>query len=92
MMASVRKYVNPPAAEVICEFRFPEDTPWDLTYPGILYGRLRDVYPKRDQRYVREVVVLLGPEGLREELLVTERLIFLAEDEGCASWCRHPES
>jgi uncharacterized protein (TIGR04255 family) len=84
MMASVRKYVNPPAAEVICEFRFPEDTPWDLTYPGILYGRLRDVYPKRDQRYVREVVVLLGPEGLREELLVGERSIFITEDEGCA--------
>ncbi|CCJ36882.1 hypothetical protein BN140_1959 [Methanoculleus bourgensis MS2] len=41
--------------------------------------------------YAREVVMLLGPEGLREELLVTERLIFLAEDEGCASWCRHPE-
>ncbi|CVK33757.1 conserved protein of unknown function [Methanoculleus bourgensis] len=37
------------------------------------------------------MVMLLGPEGLREELLVTERLIFLAEDEGCASWCRHPE-
>jgi hypothetical protein len=35
--------------------------------------------------------MLLGPEGLREEPMVTERLIFLAEDEGCASWCRHPE-
>ncbi len=85
-MAEVRKYVNPPAAEVICEFRFPpEDTPWDLTYPpGMLYGHLKDAYPKRDQRYVREVVMLLGPEGLREELLVGERSIFLAEDEGCA--------
>jgi len=83
-MTTVRKYVNPPAAEVICEFRFPEDTPWDLTYPGILYGHLKDTYPKRDQRYVREVVMLLGPEGLREELLVSERSIFLAEDEGCA--------
>ncbi|MDI3507794.1 MAG: hypothetical protein PWQ69_1774 [Methanomicrobiaceae archaeon] len=35
--------------------------------------------------------MLLRPEGLREELLVTERLIFLAEDEGYASWCQHPE-
>ncbi|NLB01527.1 MAG: TIGR04255 family protein, partial [Methanomicrobiales archaeon] len=32
-MAEVRKYVNPPAAEVICEFRFPEEIPWDMTYP-----------------------------------------------------------
>ncbi|WP_292518037.1 TIGR04255 family protein [Methanoculleus sp.] len=83
-MAEVRKYVNPPAAEVICEFRFPEGTPWDLTYPGMLYSRLKDDYPKRDQRYVREVVMLLGPEGLREEIVVSERSIFLAEDEGCA--------
>ena len=83
-MAEIRKYVNPPAAEVICEFRFPEDIPWDMTYPGMLYAHLKDAYPKRDQRYVREVVMLLGPEGLREELLVGERSIFLAEDEGCA--------
>ena len=83
-MTTVRKYVNPPAAEVICEFRFPPDTPWDLTFPGILYSHLKDAYPKRDQRYVREVIMLLGPEGLREELLVTERSIFLSEDEGCA--------
>jgi len=83
-MTTVRKYVNPPAAEVICEFRFPEDVPWDMTYPGILYNHLKDVYPKRDQRYVREVVMLLGPEGLREELLVGERSIFIAEDGGCA--------
>ncbi|MGI6502471.1 MAG: TIGR04255 family protein [Candidatus Methanoculleus thermohydrogenotrophicum] len=80
----VLKYVNPPAAEVICEFRFPPETPWDMTYPGILYNHLKDTYPKRDQRYVREVVMLLAPEGLREELQVTERSIFLAEDEGCA--------
>jgi len=83
-MAEVRKYVNPPAAEVMCEFRFPQETPWDMTYPGVLYSHLKETYPKRDQRYVREVVMLVGPEGLREELLVTERSIFLAEDEGCA--------
>jgi len=28
--------------------------------------------------------MLLGPEGLREELLVGERSIFIAEDGGCA--------
>lgn len=55
-----------------------------MTYPGILYNHLKDAYPKRDQRYVREVVMVLGPEGLREELLISERSIFLAEDEGCA--------
>lgn len=46
---------------------------------------------RKSWRYAREVVMLLGPEGLREEPMVTERLIFLAKDEGCASWCRHPE-
>jgi uncharacterized protein (TIGR04255 family) len=79
-----KKYANPPVAEVTCEFRFPQDVPWDMTFPGILYENLKDEYPKRDQRWVREVVVLLGPEGLREELLVTERAMFSSSDDVCA--------
>ncbi len=80
----VKKYANPPVAEAVCEFRFSQESPWDMTFPGILFENMKDEYPKRDQRWVREVVVLLGPEGLREELLVTERAQFSTEDDGCA--------
>ncbi|RXE56440.1 hypothetical protein ABH15_10200 [Methanoculleus taiwanensis] len=77
-------YANPPISEAVCEFRFPLDMPWDMTFPGILFENMKGTYPKRDQRWVREVVVMLGPEGLREELLVTERSMLSTEDGTCA--------
>jgi uncharacterized protein (TIGR04255 family) len=78
------RYANPPVSEAVCEFRFPLETPWDMTFPGVLFENVKETYPKRDQRWVREVVVMLGPEGLREELLVTERSVLSTEDGTCA--------
>ncbi|HDR73873.1 MAG TPA: TIGR04255 family protein [Methanoculleus sp.] len=77
-------YTNPPLREAICEFRFPLEHPWDLTVAGLLYERVRGDYPRREQRRVREVEVMLAPEGLREELLITERAQFSTADGGCS--------
>lgn len=77
-------YHNPPLREAICEFRFPLEHPWDLTVAGMLYARIREDYPRREQRRVREVEVMLAPEGLREELLITERAQFSTADGGCS--------
>ncbi len=77
-------YTNPPLREAICEFRFPLEHPWDLTVAGMLYARIREDYPRREQRRVREVEVMLAPEGLREELLITERAQFSTADGGCS--------
>jgi len=79
-----RKYARPPVTEAVCEFRFPHEMPWDLTIPGRLYERAKEAYPKKEQRWVREVIVLIAPEGLREELLVAERGQFSSLDDGCA--------
>jgi len=79
-----QKYANPPVTEAVCEFRFPHEMAWDLTIAGRLYERVKNDYPKKEQRWVREVIVLLGPEGLREELLVAERGQFSSSDDGCA--------
>jgi uncharacterized protein (TIGR04255 family) len=77
-------YSNPPLREAICEFRFPLGHPWDLTVAGMLYERVKRDYPRREQRRVREVEVMLAPEGLREELLITERAQFSTADGGCS--------
>ncbi|MGQ0654564.1 MAG: TIGR04255 family protein [Betaproteobacteria bacterium] len=44
-----KKYKNPPIIEAICEFRFSETSPWDLTIPGLIYELVKDKFPKRVQ-------------------------------------------
>jgi hypothetical protein len=73
-------YINPPVTEAICEFRIALDTEWDLTVPGLYYDRIRDEMPIREQRRIRNVEVVMAEEGLREELLVRERMHYFTTD------------
>jgi uncharacterized protein (TIGR04255 family) len=73
-------YINPPVTEAICEFRIALDTEWDLTIPGLYYARVKDELPVREQRRVRNVEVVMAEEGLREELLVRERMHYFTPD------------
>jgi uncharacterized protein (TIGR04255 family) len=73
-------YINPPVTEAICEFRVSLDTDWDLTIPGLYYARVRDELPIREQRRIRNVEVMMAEEGLREELLVRERMHYFTPD------------
>jgi uncharacterized protein (TIGR04255 family) len=73
-------YTNPPVTEAICEFRIALDTEWDLTIPGLYYARVRDELPVREQRRIRNVEVVMAEEGLREELLVRERMHYFTPD------------
>ena len=45
-----RIYKNPPLAEALCEFQFIPNVPWDLTIPGLIYGRIKDRFPRRKQQ------------------------------------------
>ncbi|MDD1675352.1 MAG: TIGR04255 family protein [Methanomicrobiales archaeon] len=73
-------YVNPPITEAICEFRISLNTPWDLTVPGVYYERVKDELPVREQKRVRSVEVKMAEEGLREELLINERMHYFTAD------------
>ncbi len=73
-------YTNPPITEAICEFRIALTTEWDLTIPGLYYARVKDELPIREQRRIRNVEVVMGEEGLREELLVRERMHYFTPD------------
>lgn len=61
-----RKYKNPPIIETLCEFRFGSDTNWDFTFPWILYGKLKKLFPKPVQEFfinaTGEEKLLLQPE------------------------------
>lgn len=75
-----RKYANPPVVEAVCEFRLTPDTSWDMTIPGLVYERLRDEFPNREQRLIQEVELAQGPEGFQQQIRTSERILFLTED------------
>jgi uncharacterized protein (TIGR04255 family) len=76
-----RKYRNPPIVEALCEFRFEPGAPWDMAIPGLVYERIRDVFPKRRQAKIFEVAVGAGPEGIEQQVIPADRIQFLREDE-----------
>lgn len=57
-----RKYKNPPLVEALCEFQFIPNQPWDVTIPGLLYEKIKDTFPDRQQKI-----------GLGVQLKVTEK-------------------
>ncbi len=44
-----KKYRNPPVAEVVCEFQFIFDHPEDLTVLGLIYEKIRNEFPDKQQ-------------------------------------------
>lgn len=76
-----RKYANPPLVEAVCEFRFTPDTQWDMTIPGLLYEKLKDEFPRREQRLFQEIELTRGPDGLEQQIRTNERILFLMEDK-----------
>ncbi|GBC78978.1 hypothetical protein HRbin09_00189 [bacterium HR09] len=75
-----RRYVNPPVVEAVCEFRLTEDSPWDMTVPGLVYERLKDEFPHREQRLSQEVELTQGPDGLQQQIRTSERILLFAEN------------
>lgn len=59
-----KKYKKSPIIEAICEFQFEENSPWDLTIPGLVYEKVRRTFPKRRQA----TRVSLGKSASAEEL------------------------
>lgn len=60
-MNLVRKYRNPPIIEALCEFHFASENPWDWTIPGLLFGKVKEVYPHKGE--VRKLGVEFRTSG-----------------------------
>jgi len=74
-----RKYTNPPVLEAICEFRFNRDTPWDTAIPGLLYEKLREEFPLREDRLVHEWDSEWYPTRTLGPIVKVPKVIFLSE-------------
>jgi len=55
-----RIYRHPPIEEALCEIRFSEDSPWDLTIPGRVHGAVRGDYPAVEQQLLETGLLLPG--------------------------------
>lgn len=77
-----KKYKNPPLLEAVCEFRFDKQSPWDLSMPGLMYGKFKPRFLKKKQfKEVDYFVRVGGQAGLIQETKTRERLQLLVEDE-----------
>lgn len=59
-----RVFRKPPVLEALCEFRFTSETLWDWVIPGLVYERIRDEFPVREQQNVLQMQVGFTPEGV----------------------------
>jgi uncharacterized protein (TIGR04255 family) len=57
-----------------------QDTPWDLTIPGLFYERVKDDFSQREQRLVHEAELTREPQGLQHQIRTTERILLFAPD------------
>ena len=68
----------------MCEFRFSPETAWDLTIPGLLYEKIREKLPLKEERVLQETQISEGPAGeALQEVSVNKILVFLSEDRQC---------
>jgi uncharacterized protein (TIGR04255 family) len=54
-----RSYRKPPVVEALCEIYFADST-WDDTIPGAFYERVKDEFPRKQQREIQEAQITLG--------------------------------
>jgi uncharacterized protein (TIGR04255 family) len=77
-LADRRVYLHPPIEEALCEFRFaPAEEGWDLTLPGRLQERLRDLgyTGKPRQQGVVEAGLGLPPGGSEAAFTLKQSMV-----------------
>jgi uncharacterized protein (TIGR04255 family) len=80
-----KRYANPPLVEAVCEFRLAAETLWDLAIPGLLYEKIKNKFPIREQRTVQEVELVSGATGLQQQVRANERMMLFTRDKNCSS-------
>ncbi|KPL05716.1 hypothetical protein AMJ85_11035 [candidate division BRC1 bacterium SM23_51] len=75
-----KRYADPPIVEAVCEFRLTPATKWDLTIPGLIYAKVKEDFPNKEQRPIQEVEFTQSQEGTQQQIRASELALFLAEN------------
>jgi uncharacterized protein (TIGR04255 family) len=62
-----KKYKNPPIVEALCEFQFVPTQLWDITVAGLLYEKIKDEFPLKQQQVGFRVAVQPGEGEVPEQ-------------------------
>lgn len=76
-----RQYKNSPISEAVCEFQFGQDSPWDLTVPGLVYEKVRTTFPKRSQIARVTMSIAANEEEIGPQFGALPIIRFTREDE-----------
>ena len=81
-----KQYQTPPLREAVCEFRFKQDSTWDLAIPGLIYAELAKDFPKRLPSTASgfDASFEIGPAGVRQQINRIEQLKFWRNDDAGA--------
>lgn len=74
-----KNYANSPIVEAICEFEFEKSSSWDLTIPGIIYGKIKDDFPEREEGSIN--TIRISSESKEPEYVKVPMVRFFAEDK-----------
>jgi uncharacterized protein (TIGR04255 family) len=75
-----KNYSNPPIVEVVCELRASPDSEWDITIPGMIFEKLRDDFPNKEQRIFQEFEQKQEINTIQQQIRSDERAIFFSGD------------
>ena len=77
-----KKYINPPLIEALCEFQFDSESLWDLTLPGLIYEKLKETFPRRQQLQVTLGVANIPEASGQIGIMPMIPLVRFLDDEG----------
>jgi uncharacterized protein (TIGR04255 family) len=73
--------MNPPIIEALCEFQFIPSQQWDMTIPGLLYDRVHEQFPVRQQQMSLGIGFQSKEDGLRQKVETAPRMQFYRSDK-----------
>lgn len=80
-MNSKKFYDKPPLIEALCEFQFIPSKPWDMTIPGLFYGKIQENFPEKQQRLGLSLKLQRGEKDNVLEQNVQQQMQFFRKDK-----------
>jgi len=79
-----KRYKVPPIVEALCEFQFANtdlDVPWDITLIGLVYDKLKGIFPKKQQLPLNLAIVASSEINEQNEEIPLLPLIRLSSSD-----------
>jgi|SRR6266436_7482744 len=75
-----RKYKTSPIIEALCQFQFGPDTTWDLTIPGLVYEKVKNTFPNRNQVAQINIGLAANAQIIGQQIGALPLMQFLSEN------------